>query len=170
MNPACCRRMLQVLCLGELFNHNSLCFALRNREGEWQREIDGETGKEETEVCLHLCDNVWPSRPVSSLSVWPRRRAAKEDRGGSTTLSIYHRPWPGRLWNFRDSFNGVVEPQSGAETLHMAIKKNKYKDYVLPCLLREVRAVRKRSCGISVFLLLLSQRGNFCRPLWDGVG
>lgn len=56
MNPACCRRMLQVLCLGEPLNHSAVCFAVRNGDG--QREIDGETDREEAEVCLHLCDNV----------------------------------------------------------------------------------------------------------------
>lgn len=79
-----------------------------HRQREWQREIDGETDREEAEVCLHLCDNVWPSRPVSSLSGWPRRTAMREDRRGSASLPIYHWPWPGRLWNFRDSFNGLV--------------------------------------------------------------
>lgn len=62
----------------------------------------------------------------------------------------------------------VTEPQSGAETLHRAIKKNK--DYALPCLLREVRAAMQGSREISGFLLLLSQGGNSCRPHWESGG
>lgn len=73
-------------------------------------------------ICATMCDR--PVLLVLSLCDPAGERRGRTG-GGSTTLSIYHRPWPGRLWNFRDSFNGVVEPQSGAETLHMAIKKKK---------------------------------------------
>lgn len=105
-------------------SQRSMLCRQKHRQKEWQRQIDGETDREEAEVCLHLCD-LWPLyRPVSPLPGWPRRIATREDKRGVNFPAIYHRPWPGRLWNFRDSFNAVDEPQSGAETLHMAIKKN----------------------------------------------
>lgn len=122
----CCQGMLQVLCLGELFNHKALSFALRNRQREWQREIDGETDKGKqgsASICATMCDR--PVLLVLSL-VDPCWIASREDRTGSAApLPIYRRPWPGRLWNFRDSFNGIAEPQSDAETLQMAIKKQR---------------------------------------------
>lgn len=95
---------------------SALCFALRNRGGDWQSKIDGETDREEAEVSLHLCDSMWLSHPVNSFSGWPHQTATREDRRRSVSVFIYHQPWPVRLWNFRDSLNGMAELQSGARS------------------------------------------------------
>lgn len=173
----CVQRMLQVLRLGELFNHNVLSFALRKRLRERQREMDGAADQEETGVCLHLRDNVWLSRPVSDLSGWPLLGSdnGKTEGGWAASLPIYHRPWPGKLWNFMDSFKSIGEPHSAAETWHTAVKKKKNPTKTMCCLVSvqwgqgSHTVVTQWSNIINGFLLLLSRRGNSWKGGWcDG--
>lgn len=118
----------------------------KQRQREWQREIDGETDREEAEVCLHLCDNVWPSRPVSSFSGWP---LPDTDEGGqkgvsfpphlSTTLTR-------QALKFRGFFIWCGWTTVRCWDLTHGHKK-KNKDYAQPCLLRGVRVAMQGSHG-----------------------
>lgn len=146
---------------------NTTClFHQKQRQREWPTEIDGETDWEEAEVCLHLCDKL--SRSVSSPSLGDLAGSHRGRTQGVKFPAIYHQPWPGRLWDFRDSFNAVVEPESGADLTHGYKKLNK--GYALTVAPRGQSNHARVNRNRWIFVIIIPGRTFLQASLGGGVG